>query len=428
MDTIKQDRITLLRELLVTQMNHWTFFPLYVMLFMILGDVSGINTSRRAPLVLFWLAFGTVPFLLYLGRTKLKKFLLLVLEHVAVIAVMFLIPTEHIVITALHITFGVVYVILSGYLWTATKNRQDIKLAPFAGVALSIVMLMILHNQNHSEWNQIFVTVLILVLCMYFIIYYIEQYQNFLTVNSSSAGHIPAKAMFQSGVGLVLGYTGVGLVLMILISNVDWLKYVLNLFKNLLAYFVSWFFSLFPRGNGEETSGYKDQSLEMMEDMMPMEGLGESFWLWNVLESILVVVIFAGILFFAVKGIRFLIKFIQNKLHGEDLKQETTAKEDSYDVREKCEIIREREWKSKIPFFHTDPKERIRHLYKKRLVASKSSFAQINGEIELLNRITARESSKVLEREQLALLYEKARYSNEDCSNEDVKQMKQACK
>ncbi len=424
MNILKQDRITLVRELLVTQMNHWGIIPLYVMLVEILGTVIGLGK----PNLLLWLFLGIIPLALYAARSCFQKFWIVALIHLAVIGIMLLLPAEHLVIRCIHVAIGIGYVIYSFYLWSTTNHKKDVKLPPLFSVALSVVMLLILNNQGITIWSKAFVTILIFVLGFYFVIYYIERYQNFLMVNNSSAGHIPAKEMFKSGMGLVIGYTCAGLLVLFLISNIAWLKGILQFFKNMLASILRFISSFLPRGSEVVVEQSTNAQMQMMENMMPEEDLGEGLWIWQVLDTVMETIFLLGLIALLVAGIVFIVRFIINKLKALQPDTEVTSIGEVIDVREQCEVVKERESFFKIPFLSTDPKEKIRHLYKKRMLGAKSSFPQIAGDATLLNRYTARESGRILERDEMGLLYEKARYSNALCDNEDVKQMRNACK
>lgn len=416
----KTDRIILLKEFLITQMNHWILFPLYVMIVVQIGDITGTGT----PHILLWLALGCLPFLLYFGRAKLRKFWALVLLHFAVILTMFLIPAENSSIRIFHLVIGIYYVVYSCYLWVVTTNGQDAKFYPLFAVALSVSMMFFLHYDEHTEWDGAYITALIVVLGIYFLIYYIEQYQSFLIVNNNSAGHIPTTEMFRSGIGLVMAYTGIGAVALFLISNVNWLTGILNIFQKIIYFILSIIVTLFFGNAGEllEPSG------ESMAETggLPSDDL-KTFWLWEVLEFLLTIVIIAAIIILFIKALLFVIKFIRNKLNNLPRSTQNLSAESIRDVREKCEIVRNKERKVNLPFLLLNPKDRIRHLYKKRILSSRDAFLQ-GDEDRFLNRYTARESSKILEKDDLALIYEKARYSNEECSSEDVKQMRNACK
>lgn len=418
----KTQRISLLRELLVTQMNHWVLFPIYSILAVVLGDITGTGK----PHMLLWLVLGIAPFSLYLGRCKLKKFRSLFALHFCVVLIMFLLPAENIVFRIFYGLIGIGYAVCSCYLWSATANRQDVKVYPLLTVLSYVICLYALHIQGHTEWDTAYVILLILVLGIYFVIYYIEQYQNFLTVNNSSAGHIPASEMFRSGMGLVLGYTGIGTVALILFSNREWLRRILNIFKKLIISFLNLILSLFPDTAEDIAEEIPEETLEVVGDASGIFA-EETFWFWEVLEYVIMFAVLVLLIFALIKLALFLTRFIKEKLKGFSADKSKTPEEEVFDVREKCDIVKNQKNRNRrFPFLNLSPTERIRSYYKKRILSSRSDFPQ--GSEDKLNLYTARESSKILEREKLADIYEKARYSNQECDSEDVRRMKEACR
>lgn len=418
----KQNSIMLLRELLVTQMNHWTFFPVYLTIVVILSDISQSGT----PKPLFWLLSGAIPFLFYLARTGLK-FIWMLLVHIAVLGIYIVLPFENPVIKVIQLTLALVYVIYSMVLWVNEREKKDARILPLLMVGLSVTCVYLLHHQEHREWDFAIITCLIAVIGLYFIDYYVEQYQNFLTVNQSSAGHIPAQEMFRSGMGLVVGYTGVGILLLSFISNGQWLHTILNVCRVALSLLVRGLQALFPYKDppGEELA--VNEKVDMAGDMTAGLEPGEGFWLWQVLEY---VIIFAFLVLFAlvlVKGLISLFRLLIKLMKRSEMGKQDITEASVVDVREKCEIIRGNQLRKNFTLWNLNPAERIRHLYKKRLLASQSLLTNGDGK-ERLNLLTARESGAILEREEFSGLYEKARYSREECSSEDVKRMKSACK
>lgn len=419
---VKKGRIMLLRELFVTQMNHWTFFPIYLAFVVILGDISMTGT----PNPLYWLFSGAIPFLFYIVRIKLK-FVWMILLHMVVIGIYVILPSENIVIKLLQVAVALIYVVYSIALWAKERERKDGKVLPLLMVGISVVTMYLLHHQNHREWDSAIIISLIAVIGLYFMNYYIEQYQNFLTVNQSSAGHIPAREMFRSGIGLVTGYTGIAIILLIFVSNVDWLLAILNVGRVVLSFLIRGLQALFVSDGLPKEELAINESSDMAGDMMAGLETGEGFWLWQVLEYIIIFVFLALFVIVLFKCFISLVRWLRKKLKQPYVIKQDISPDDVVDVREKCEIIRDNQWRKDFRFWNLSPSDRIRHLYKKKILASQSSLAQANQH-EKLNLFTARESGRILEREELAYLYEKARYSQEECNSEDVKQMKAACK
>lgn len=422
----KPDNITLLRELFITQMNHWMFFPIYAMLITLCGVITG-KTDASSSLILLWLGYGCIPFLLYLGRVLFKKIWILAFLSLGILFLMYRIPTSHMATKVLHIFVGLLYVIHSLYLRMQTTHKNNSKISPAAGVTISAVCLFVLLHQGHSCWTSVFITVLIIALGLFFIAYYIEQYQNFLSANASSAGYIAQKELFCSGALLVTGYTGIGLLLLFLVSNTTWLNVILQAGKKILFFLLRLLFSLIPRSTRTEEFSSSPATMEMPEYMEPLPG-GETSLIWLLLEKVAMVITFAGVIFLLIKIITFLVKFIRKMLMNyEPDSSKYSREEDVYDVREKCSIEKDSDWQMALSFFTKNPKMRIRQLYKRCLLSSRTVFTD-NTEASSLNCLTARESSRLLNRDEMAQIYEKARYSSEKCDDDDVRNMKKACK
>ena len=80
-----------------------------------------------------------------------------------------------------------------------------------------------------------------------------------------------------------------------------------------------------------------------------------------------------------------------------------------------------------------DSKEKIRRIYKKKASSYKPNplaegAKEDNFSLERLGFYTAREMEARMEGGAFATVYEKARYSNEPCTAQDVKLMKEACR
>ena len=93
------------------------------------------------------------------------------------------------------------------------------------------------------------------------------------------------------------------------------------------------------------------------------------------------------------------------------------------DVREKCEIERKgRSLRELLNSFSEE--EKIRRLYKKTVIANRKKINGITETTKELGFYTAHECAEKLNRERMGEIYDKARYSQETCSAEDVREMK----
>lgn len=91
------------------------------------------------------------------------------------------------------------------------------------------------------------------------------------------------------------------------------------------------------------------------------------------------------------------------------------------DRREKLELSGDKDDsrpdKRRFSFLFPDARQKIRRIYLKKI--SNSGLAK-----ERLPFYTARDTEKSLSAEGMAAIYEKARYSEAPCTEEDVRQMK----
>ena len=409
---MKKERIIMIRELLVTQMTHWLLFLLAVT---VLGLVSA-----KEPVIWKWAVLGLVPYLLFLVRRYSNHFLVFMGSHIALILLLTVIPYVDL---AEQIAFSVCvigYVAYSFYLRVRTEERLTGVINPIPGVGAAAVFRLFQHYQGIPEWEKYYVVPVILFLCFYFLQMYLEQYQHFLIVNDSSTGHIPEKAMFRSGVSLVSLFSVGAAILLLLTSDVGWVGRIATVLKNILI----WVLRLLFRGGGEQAEEILPQETatrKQDQGMMPMEE-AEPALIWVILEKLVMIamaVAFAALIIWAVYS---LIKFLHDRFRSRIVTHEEEL-ENTTDIREKCEIERRRSKKHSF-FGFLSTKERIRRIYKKEVWTGRWQLEK-DGSPDVLGRLTAKECGDVLARNRLAQVYEKARYSQEECTSEDIRRAKE---
>jgi len=292
---------------------------------------------------------------------------------------------------------------------------------PPVAVILSALILVLLHRLNHLEWDSALLFALIFILGLYFIQYYIAQYFNFLKVNQSSADHIPAVKMFRSGIGLVSAFTGFGVVFLVLASNMNWLRNILNLLKSGLLSLLRKFFSLFPTDVApavEETAQYIVE--EEAGDIPVMVTQEKPFFFWTVLEH------FLEVMFLIIMGIAIcwgiwqIVLFIRSRWQTRSVSEEISD-ETMTEIREKCDIVSGDGFHVSTFLKQFTPSERIRKLYRKTIETEKQR-------IDTPEYLTADEHGTILLKREMSSIYNEARYSQHLCTNEDVKAMKEAVK
>lgn len=409
-------------EILTEQMNHWMLFPLAL----IAAGASRYLTGKGDAMLLAWGLCSLFPFFFFLIRYAVKRLIPFSLLHLAVAALSLLVPVSFPAGKAVCILGAAGYLLYSHILRLKHDELFSNGIHLPAGVGMAAFSAFFVHYLGVRDWEEHYIIALIVSIALYFIIYYIDHYLHFLAVNESSAGFLPAQEMFRSGLGLVLGYTVLGAGILALSSRFAWMSGILQLIKALLLRFLRFLFA----GKGEEPAEEIEIPIieERGNDMeeMPLPEAAEPFWLWKVLE-VIAIIVFAGLVcalavLFLVKLFRLIRQYLN--LHFRQERNVETG--ETYDFREKCELEHNPERMRRSLFSALSPPERIRRLYKKKLLSSAPRLSE-----EDRNRMdiyTAKEWEKKLETRGMSDLYEQARYSNREMTGTDVKRMKDVCK
>ncbi len=412
---MKKESIIDIRFLLVTQMNFWALFPI-AMAFLEL-------TGAGKPRIFCWILLSFSPFWYFCIRRYIHSGLLFLLLH-AVTAVLFgLIPFDAFLEKAAYLVFTAGICLYSCYVKIRRKDGEDGLIHPAVTVFLAAVMCLVCRYQGWPAGGsqREYVSTVLFCLGMYFLQYYLDRYLFFLTVNESSTGVMPARQIFRCGMKMTAGYAGAAVLFLYAIQDVEWLRFLLRQVKRGLIFLLN----LLPKaseGQQEtvETIEQERGSMELLEQLE--EGTRTSLF-WVILEKIVIVVFAAAVLFLLAAGTVRLVRFLSEKF-GQKAKTEETVLENGTDVREKCTSGKRNKIREKESFLGLSAAERIRRLYKKRLLKEKK---ELIGEApaERLGFLTPAQSADKLKDRDFFTVYEKARYSAAPCNMQDVRRMKQ---
>lgn len=422
---MNRKNIMYIRGILVTQMNHWGLLPVMMFIFS-LG--RSITETFERPSLLLWMEMGILPFLFFLFRMKCKRFWMLVVSHAASAAALgALFNIQSPSAGWLYVLAAVIYVFYSIVHRLRSEDPQDGRLGmPFV-VGLSAVSLFMQHYQGYPEWDSWYIGGLIAVFALYFLSSYLEHYLEFVSVNESSTGHIPEREIFSSGGRMMLLYVAFSVLVLFLTSSFGWLRAILNMVREIIFAILRVLLS-----------GIKNEEPELTVTEMPEQSGGggwvfpegnEGFILWDILEVVAVVAIVGAILYVIVRLLLRLPAFIRDRMgRGRTFRTES-AEGDVVDVREACAIEKPKKGERfRNPFAFLSTEERIRRLYKKHILSAGRVQKLATGTDVWPALLTAREWGQRLEQKELAAPYEKARYSGQGCTAEDLKAMKAACR
>jgi len=413
-------RLEYVKEFLTEQMNHWMLFPLALTYMSFNRELAGM----RKPDLLLWALCSVFPLVFFVFRCTVKRFSAFVLLHIAVAALT-------VIFSALGSIRGIICVFaVFGYavhsiILQLKKGRLYCEPVQLPVAVLISAVTMVLQGQTYhgrNSWDSYYSLILIAAMGLFFIIFYLQRYLDFLAVNKSSTGYMPASEMLHSGLGLTLGYTLFGTAILVISTHFGWFSEIMNDVGNFLLWLLKLIFAKLPKGE-PGTDRIIDEGVgELPTDVLPPNN--EPFWLWNVLWQIVEMIFLIAIAFMAVKLLVRLLRWLQGLVFRRPV--ENIQEENAYDVREKCVIEKTPEKKKQKFFASLSYRERIRKLYKRKLLSVSPLMPE--RERARLEYDTAREWERKLKTEGMAEIYEQARYSSHEVNGIDVKRMREACR
>ncbi len=414
---MKQEKIIAAADILATQMNHWTLFALVA--------AAAVLSGKKPPLAL-WTVCGLLPVLFFFIRRYTNSFLLLAGSHLLCLLLLFVVPVSGLALKLLLCFYGIGLVFCSFSLRIRTEERLDEIIVPAVAVGIIALTLFLLRFRGHGEADYYFIGMVIFYFICYYIRCYFNNYLSFIYVNASCTGYIPRQKIFAAGTRLSLLFILSGMAAILLLSNLDWLARFFGLLKQGIIWLREQGVFAFP---ASLLAGIEEHFAEPVQERIPAgpSGMylepGEPGLFWQILEKILMVfmsLLLVGLLFlFLFRFVRMVLeRFRRQKTFAED-----AVYDDGRDIRERYETKpSKKEIKPVLFFAFQKPADKIRRIYKQRISVKKDRLTKESpGTGQPFESYTARECGNLLREETLSLLYEKARYSNMECTREDVR-------
>ena len=402
-----------MKELLTDLMNQLCFYPLAMTAATLLAALA----PESRPSLALWMLGALPVFFLFYVRKRCKHLPVLLLFHGAVAVLFYVLPAANGVNRGVRLLVGAGFVIYSLWLRFRTEDFEASPLPLPLAAGIAILCLFLQHYQGNDAWDLYYRMSLILVFLLYAVILFLQSYEDFLKVNRLSTGKIPFQEILHSGLHSTTVFVLVSGILLLTVSQFAWLKPFLQLLRSGLVMILRFLFGLFP-----EDSTDPDVVIEQSVgggDMPPMEA-EDPFILWVILEYVAMIALLIVCVFLLYRGIRKLLSFLRDRMQF-SLPETAPEKQESMDRREKLELSGDkndsRPDKKRFSFLFPDARQKIRRIYLKKI--SNGGLAK-----ERLPFYTARDAEKSLSAEGMAVIYEKARYSEAPCTEEDVRQMK----
>ena len=420
---MKIKNIDILHEILTEQMNHWMLIPVALT---VVG-ASYRDVTKVGPYFWLWALCGLFPFLFFLIRSKVGVFFFLLFLHlvaaVPLPAMFWLWGSNMSFYICIFCAVG--HMIYSFAIYFGTDSSYMKPFHPVVGILLSAFSMIMLHYMKVTGWDIYFVAPLVGSLALYSLTVDIRQYLEFLNVNKNSAGHLPAAEMFRSGFKLVSAFVLIGAFFLLICANIGNYATLWTAFKSNMTRFLRYLFSLLPDGEPKLQEPLTEVDSSMFDLQAQTGELPQPGHLSQILEiaayvicgvflaACMIIALIRLLLFLRVQ----LSKRIQRRIAREE------ELEPNLDVREKCGIER-------IPIKRKrltevlSPAQRIRKLYKKRVLSSVRELT--DGSQQKLRILTPKECGKRLNEEEMAQIYEHVRYSNSEATADTLRRMKNA--
>lgn len=403
---MRQRKITVLREFLATQANHWIFLPLL----MILTE----NVHPSAWCLLGWVMVGFLPILLFTCREIIQSTLLQFFLVVIYAGIVFFLPMEPEITKGICGFFVMAYMMQSLFKVIKKEEKLTHAFPPFVPLAINFVLCAIaLFTTGESASFFMHLSAILSVMCS-ILAFYLDRYLHFTNANEGTSSNMPKGKIFRSGMQANLKFLGAISALLFLIASFaisdEFFRKIYLWNRNGLKKILQWIASLFTRTKRD--THILDGMNSATFDVTAVPA-GQTSALAHVLE----VLFFAAVVVFLINRLGHLVNAFQKKKRSQEAEEET----ESLDLHESLTPKAEAGFQEEEDDGWLSPTQRIRRLYRRRALAS-------NFERRSLYYLTAREFSLQENNLMLSEIYEKARYSPESCDKEDLKKMQLACR
>jgi len=270
-----------------------------------------------------------------------------------------------------------------------------------------------------SDWESAYIVIAFLYLIGCFFYYFGYRFLQFLSLNERSASNIPKREIFQSGMKqtAVFGIGSLGI--LILTANFDWVKRIADrIWDWLLQVLITLFAGVEMPPPPEELpaeeveNAASDIGSVVDREMFPV-------FVQETVKTVVTAAVFIAFVCGCILLLLLVYEFLKKYLTPYKRKKLQDAFQSNEDIREYCGVEHGVQ-KRKQTFLFLNSREKIRKIYQKKILKRRQ---ELIGEAaqKQLEYMTAKECCDRLAEQNLKRMYEKARYSAEEVSAEDVR-------
>lgn len=407
---MKREQVHFLHELLIVVGNH-----VFLMMFPL--TIIGMFPGRSSYMGL-WGALVLLPLAFYGLREKEKRSFLFTLWHFLIVAVCIFLPIADVVARVCVVLLSIFYLGMSFYIRLHKEDAKDGICHPVLPFIVGTVLMYIQGSHGNGEFVEYYLWLTVIFYICYIVAYYVLRYLFFVSMNEKTAEKVPEKEIFGSGMGYVLLFVGGSTLCMLLSVNVTLLDRVVGWIKGVVSYLLGLFLHIYESDNDTFMEDYS--SVEPGD--IPFEEAAEPGMFWLVLEKIMYVILAVIIIVVIAAVVKQIVRLIMYGFSAGKRKK-TVMLQSHEDIREKLSPEKKKGTGREPLRERLSYRGRIRALYKRTAIGQRKLLIGEKS-LHVLSYFTAKECCEQIGRDGLKEAYEKARYSDAECTREDVSRSK----
>lgn len=413
--------LELIRGFLTTQLN---YIPALCIVFTIYFGIL-----KKEPVMWKYALLALLPFGFYLIRVYVKKMVLFFVLHLGWAFLPYFLA-ENLTEMIIFILFGAVFFGVSVYFKMTRPTPEDGVLFVAMTCILAIVAYFSTVSGSVEKAAGVIVSLTIIYAVYYMTFEYITGYTNYIKNNEVSNQSIPKTHIFKTSACTLVGFLSLFVGFALLLVKENLLADLIYKIGDLIKRFIIWLMSFAPeameQGTPIEESEMVEQMYEMGENVEPVYHLPP-----EIVELIDRIVTVGA---YIISGVAILLlTYALFRAIIEAFKIKRDANEE--------EVVLVKEKVTKVKSVKTDKKERekqfskdkkIRKMYQdlvwKKTLGPKADKAEKEMVANRLKYQTPKEQCRYLNSgEVIRKMYEKARYSGGEITQNDVRAMKEIC-
>lgn len=407
---MKREQVHFFHELLMVAGNH-----AFIMMFPL--TIIGMFPVQSSYMVL-WGALVLLPLVFYWIRDLEKRSFLFAVWHFPVAVLCVLIPVKDIVARVCVVLLVVFYMGMSFYNRLHKEDAKDGICHPVLPFVVGTVLMYVQNKHGNAAFVDYYLWLTVIFYICYILSYYLKRYLFFVVMNEKTAEKVPEKEILGSGLGYVLLFAGGSAACMLLSINVTFLDRIVQMMKAFMGYFVGVLLRMKEPKNDIGAGAYSSMEVgdPPLEEMLPPGRF------WIILEKVMYVILAVLFVVVVVAVVRQIICMLMYGFTAGGRKAVVTLQSHE-DIREKIAPEKKKATSKGSVLERLSYRGRIRATYKRVVTGQKNRLVGEKS-VRVLSFFTAKQCCDEIGRDGLREAYEKARYSDMECTREDISKSK----